>query len=156
MAALTDAIWRVRGKRLALLVLMAACIGESACQGTVHNRWAREDDSVDAWAPKLAILPIDVHGTIPGENEDQALQRIANSTDGVRYARGEGGGSLLSAQRIVLYVGGDSLPVNTTYCDGTPTPRTIKIPAGKIMMGAALCDGSRLVVTVRQEFRPKA
>lgn len=128
----------------------AVCV--AGCQTTMHSRWAKERDSVLEWSEKLPTLPIDVHGNAPGANAGDTLARIPNGTNDERYAAANKAAALDSAQRVELYVGGNTLPVNATYCSVSPTQRTVEIPAGKVMMAAALCDGSRLVVTAREEF----
>jgi hypothetical protein len=140
--------------RGALTVVLVIAVGArlAGCQGTIHDRWARESDSVDTWTPKLGNIPIDVRGAVPGTDAEQTLERIPNGTDGAKYAKAGNAGTLLAAQRIVLYVGGNTLPINSTYCDATPKMRTVTIPADKVMMGVALCDGPRVVVTARREF----
>jgi hypothetical protein len=134
----------------------AACIAGGAvlaagCQGTIHDRWAKESDSVTAWGPRLSGLPIAVHGSIPGADQDGTRALVAASA-APASVEGVAGAPGASVPRIVLYVGGDRLPTDATYCAVAPTLRTVRIRAGKVMMAAALCDGPRLVVTSRQEF----
>ena len=135
----------IQRSTVALVAIAGLCL--AGCQGTTHDRWARASDSVDVWSPKMASLPIEVHGSVPGADASRTVARIPNGTNA---------GSLASSQRIVLYVGGSTLPVNSTYCGVSPTLRSVRIPDDKVMMGAALCDGRRLVVTARQEFAPAA
>jgi hypothetical protein len=137
---------------LTVFLVIAVSVRLAGCQGTIHDRWARESDSVDTWTPKFENIPIDVHGAVPGTDAQQTLERIPNGTDDAKYAKAGNAGTLLAAQRIVLYVGGNTLPINSTYCNATPTMRTVRIPADKVMMGVAFCDGPRLVVTARREF----
>ena len=137
-------------KILAVMAVAAVCM--TGCQTTMHSRWAKPRDSVLEWSEKLPMLPIDVHGNAPGASAGDTLARIPNGTTDERYAAANQAAALRSAQRVELYVGGDTLPVNATYCSMTPTQRSVEIPAGKVMIAAALCDGSRLVVTAREEF----
>jgi hypothetical protein len=143
-----------RSTTLAAMAVAAVCL--AGCQGTMHSQWAKEGDSVYYWTKKFQSLPIDVHGTVPGANSDETLTRIANGTSDLMYAESNESAALHSAQRLELYVGGSTLPINTTYCRATPTMRSVAIPSDTIMMGAAICDGSRLVVTAREEFRSDA
>jgi hypothetical protein len=145
------ALYRVCGT---ILVLIAAVVAVTGCGATVHARWAKRRDSVDYWSPKLATLPINVHGTVPGSEYAETLARIPNSTNDDIYTRGGETPALSSMPRLELYVGGNRLPVNVTYCDKTPTMRSVDIPAGKVMLAVAICDGPRLVATAREEFSP--
>ena len=135
---------------LTAVLVASACL--AGCQSTMHSRWAANKDSLDVWQPKMATLPIDVHGAIPGSSPDATLSAIRNATNSSVYAKAHPSASgLESQQRIVLYVGGETLPVNTTYCSATSTMRAVKLSTGRVLVGSALCDGSRLVVTARQE-----
>jgi hypothetical protein len=145
------AIYRVFGT---ILVLIVAAFAVTGCETTVHARWAKRQDSVDYWSPKLTTLPINVHGTVPGSEHAETLARIPNGTNDDIYAQTGATSALKSIPRLELYVGGNTLPVNATYCDKTPTMRSVDIPAGKIMLAVAICDGSRLVATAREEFSP--
>jgi hypothetical protein len=145
------AIYRVFGTIMALIATAAAVSG---CEATVHSRWAKQRDSVYYWSPKLATIPINVHGTVPDSDYAETLARIPNGTnDDIYTQRGETS-ALRSVPRLELYVGGNMLPVNVTYCDKTPTMRSVDIPAGKVMLAVAICDGPRLVATAREEFSP--
>ena len=128
----------------------------AGCQGTMHSRWAQEKDSDYYWSGAMQNVPINVHGTVPGTDGANTLARIEDGTTDDRYARSHDGTALRSAQRIELYVGGTELPVNATYCSVAPTMRTVNSPPEQVMMGAALCDGPRLVVTTREPFAPEA
>ena len=145
------AIHRVFGT---ILVLIAAAAAVTGCTSTVHARWAKRQDSVSYWSPKLATLPINVHGTVPGSEAAETLARIPNGTNDAIYARKGETSALGSVARLELYVGGNTHPVDATYCDKTPTMRSVDIPAGKIMLAIAICDGPRLVATAREEFSP--
>ena len=137
-----------------ILVLIAAAVAVTGCTETIHARWAKRRDSVDYWSPKLATLPINVHGTVPGSEYAETLARIPNGTNDDTYTQTGATSSLRSIPRLELYVGGNTLPVNVTYCDKTPTMRSVDIPAGKVMLAVAICDGPRLVATAREEFSP--
>jgi hypothetical protein len=145
------AIYRVFGT---ILVLIAAVVSVTGCLPTVHARWAKQRDSVDYWSPKLAAIPINVHGTAPDSDYAETLARIPNGTNDDIYTHKGETSSLRSVPRLELYVGGNMLPVNVTYCDRTPTMRSVDIPAGKVMLAVAICDGPRLVATAREEFSP--
>jgi hypothetical protein len=137
-----------------ILVLIAAAVAMTGCTSTVHARWAKRQDSVGYWAAKLATLPIDVHGNVPNSDYAETLARIPNGTNDAIYARKGETSALGSVARLELYVGGNTHPVDATYCDKTPTMRVVDIPAGKIMLAVAICDGPRLVATAREEFAP--
>jgi hypothetical protein len=137
-----------------ILVLIAAAVAVTGCTETIHARWAKRRDSVDYWSPKLATIPINVHGTAPDSDYAETVARIPNGTNDEIYTRGGATSALRSVPRLELYVGGNMLPVNVTYCDKTPTMRSVDIPAGKVMLAVAICDGPRLVATAREEFSP--
>lgn len=136
------------------LVLIAAAVAVTGCTSTVHARWAKSQDSVGYWSPRLATLPINVHGSVPGSEAAETLARMPKGTNDANYARKGETSALGSVARLELYVGGNTHPVDATYCDKTPTMRTVDIPAGKIMLAVAICDGPRLVATAREEFSP--
>ena len=146
-----SAIYRVFGT---ISVLIAAVVSVTGCEATFHSRWAKQRDSVDYWSEKLATIPINVHGTVPDSDYAQTLARIPNGTNDDIYAQRGETSALRSTPRLELYVGGNMLPVNVTYCDKTPTLRSVDIPQGKIMLAVAICDGPRLVATAREEFSP--
>ena len=104
----------------------------------------------------MDTLPIEVHGSVPGSSPAQTLARVPNGTNDAAYAQRPGGAqSLATTRRIVLYIGGDTLPTNGTYCTASPVLRIASIASGKVMVATALCDGSRLVTTARREVAPK-
>jgi hypothetical protein len=78
------AVYRVSGT---ILVSIAAVVSVTGCGATVHSRWAKQRDSVDYWSPKLATIPINVHGTVPGSDSAETLARIPNGTNDDIYAR---------------------------------------------------------------------
>jgi hypothetical protein len=141
------------GKRMQIASMMAIAVSATACQGTIHDRWAQESDSVAVWSPRLEHMLIDLHGSIPGEDADRTREELLASDISVVPANLADGSAMGSVQRIVLYIGGNTLPMNTAYCQAAPTLRSVEIPKGRIMLAAALCDGPRLVVTARQELR---
>jgi hypothetical protein len=145
------AVCRVFGT---VFVLIAAVVAVTGCTSTLHARWAKRRDSADYWSPKLATIPINVHGTAPDSDYAETVARIPNGTSDEIYTRGGATSALRSVPRLELYVGGNMLPVNVTYCDKTPTMRSVDIPAGKVMLAVAICDGPRLVATAREEFSP--
>jgi hypothetical protein len=119
----------------------------------MHTQWAEDRDSTYAWVPKLATLPIEVHDTVANADADETVAHVLNGTDASRYSLANPAApSLAETQRIVLYVGGETLPVNKTYCDATPSMRPVKVAPDRVLLGSALCDGPRLVVTERQEL----
>lgn len=129
------------------MVLMLA-----GCQGTIHTRWVEQSDSYDYWSPRMAALPIDVHGAFPGATHVETVERIALGTTANDYAARHPTALGLEAQpRIVLYVGGDQLPTDASYCSAHPVMRTADESRNDIMIASALCDGPRLVVRSRRE-----
>jgi hypothetical protein len=143
--------------KMSVAVMIASTALLSGCQSTMHTGWAEDRDSTFAWAPKIATLPLDVHGSIPGQTAAQTIATVPLAITSAAYSdTNPDAPNLMEAQRIVLYVGGDQLPVNTTYCDKSATLRTVKVVSGRVLLGAALCDGPRLVVTERQVVKPEA
>ncbi len=138
----------LRGAAIAAVAAAGACL--AACQTTADSRWAERQDSVDTWKPRLAAIPIDVHGALA----DEVLASIPNGTNEARYGLAQHSATLASVQRIELYVGGDTVPIGRSYCETTPTPRPAPVESGKVRLAAALCDGSRLIVTVRLQLEP--
>ena len=128
----------------------------TACQGTLHTRWDTTGESYKEWQPKMASIPIEVHGAVPGSDSKLTMANIPGATDAETYdAQQPDGPPLRAMRRIVLYIGGNQLPTDRTYCQPAPKLRTAVVAGGMVMFASALCDGARLVVTARREVAPK-
>ncbi|RDS84252.1 hypothetical protein [Dyella psychrodurans] len=141
-------------KKASLLLSVPAVLLLAGCQGTLHNRWVNEADSYDRWSPQMADMPIDVHGTIPGTTHADTVARVPQGTTATRYAaKNPQALGLESLPRVVLYVGGDRMPTNASYCSAAPVLKTADNDRGDVMVASALCDGPRLVVRSRREVK---
>jgi hypothetical protein len=122
------------------------------CQGTLHTRWAQKSDSYNYWSPLMSAMPVDVRGAIPGTSHADTVAHIPQGFTTVSYVANHPASSdLNAAPRIVLYIGGDRLPTDATYCGASPVMRDAINSGHGIMVASALCDGPRLVVRSRRE-----
>ncbi len=144
---------RIRLTAVAAVAAAGTCL--AGCQGTLENRWVEPEDSVAVWEPRLASILIDVHGELPGVSSQEMVSRIPNATNSARYGREGHAPALASLQRVELYIGGDAVPTDATYCESSPALRVVA-PPDKAVVAAALCDGTRVVVTVRQQLGASA
>lgn len=128
------------------LMLLPLAFAMAGCQGTLHTRWAEQADTYDRWAPQMATLPVEVHGTIPGLSHAETVAHIPQGTTARRFsAEQPTAPGLTVAPRVVLYVGGDTLPTNSSYCSASPELRSVHHHKDDVMLAAALCDGPRLI-----------
>jgi hypothetical protein len=133
-----------------LLIALPLLIGLAGCE-TLHARWAKRSDSPDAWSSRMATLPIHVHAQESGVDPGQIVARIPNGTTVGQYATAHPTSPELTAvRRLEMYVGGVHVPTFATYCAQQPVMRTINNPGSDVMLAAAICDGPRLVATVRE------
>ena len=142
-------------KRAILLLALPFALGLAGCQGTLHSRWTEQSDTVDYWAPQMNTIPVDVHGTVPGATPEETVARIPLGTTASDFAgKHPTLSGIESVPRIVLHVGGDQIPTDATYCSANPQMRSIDGKDGHVMLAAALCDGTRLIVRSRRELTP--
>jgi hypothetical protein len=129
---------------LIIALPMAALAG---CQATVNTRWAEPQDSADAWQATMTNIPIDIHGTLPGDSVGLTTNLMGGGTTKDAFnATHPGQEPLEQLRRIELYVNADRLPVRNSYCDAAPSLQSAEGKRAPEMVGA-LCDGSRLVAT---------
>lgn len=128
------------------MMLLPLAFAMAGCQGTLHTRWAQQADTYDYWAPQIAALPIEVHGAAPGLSHAETVARIPQGTTATRFtAKQPANPSLAAMPRVVLYVGGDTIPTDHSYCSTTPDMRAADNGKHGVMLAAALCDGPRLI-----------
>jgi hypothetical protein len=131
-----------------MALLSLAAVLASGC--TTVERPLSNDDP-DAWATRIKTLPIDVHSAIPG---DISPQTIADAGHGVTARPGAAinntGVSLYATARVVVYIGGGSVPTRDQYCALKPTINSATfVPESGVAVRAALCDGPRPVAYAR-------
>jgi hypothetical protein len=135
-----------------LVLLSVAAVLATGC-ATLSSTTARplSTDESDAWAPRIQTLPVDIHGTIPGESAAQtvaAVDRGVDSSTGSNFQ--DTGLSLYSMPRVVVYIGGGSGPERNQYCALQPrATRATFAPKDAVVMRSALCDGPRPVAYAR-------
>lgn len=136
----------LRPRAALLLVLpMAALAG---CNATVDTRWAERQDSVEAWQTTMTHIPIDVHGTIPGDSAEQTLKQVSDGTTTAAFdATHIGQSPLEQSRRIELYVDSHQLPQADSYCAAEPILQSVNSRSNGAQVVGALCDGPRLVAT---------
>lgn len=133
--------------RVALLLALPL-VALAGCNATVNTRWAETQDSAEAWQDTMTHIPIDVHGTIPGESADQTVNRVTDGTTMASFdAAHRGQAPLEQSRRIELYVDADTLPRSDSYCAVAPMLESINDQRDAAQVVGALCDGPRLVAT---------
>lgn len=121
-------------KLLSLLALLPILL--AGCESTVNARWANQSDSPDVWQAAMADIPLNIHNAgiaAQGPKGYLATQHVAER--------------LQDQTRLELYIGGNGLPSNQTYCTARPALQPVKSGHGDILMAGALCSGDRLVAT---------
>ena len=147
-----------RKRKIAKTLLMLAPLGLclTGCAGTLHNRWATQDDTLEYWHDSIQTAPVEVHGGFAGHDASMLARSIPNGTTPELYpTQGHPQASLASTPRIVLYVGMNQIPADDTYCSQAPVLRAVAVDQGKVDVAAALCDGTRLVVRARRDLTPE-
>lgn len=137
-----------------LLVGLLATLGMTGCAGTLDTRWAKGRDSTDAWSARMATLPIDVHGQLPGQDAQQSIASIPGGTTAALYAQTHLQAPVLDThKRIELYLGQGQLSGGDSYCAARPMLSEAEPARHGVLLTAALCDGSRLVETDRLDVK---
>lgn len=135
-------------RALALLsvvtVLAAGCAAPRVEQ-------AMAADHPDDWASRIHSLPVEVHGSVPGETAAQTVSVIDRGVANQPSAEfGSSGLSLYAVPRVVVYIGGTMAPARDQYCSLEPNAnRSVVAPANALVLRAALCDGPRAVSYAR-------
>jgi hypothetical protein len=134
---------------VALVCLVALASGCTA--GPPRVTQAIAEDPPDAWATRVRELPVEVHGTIPGETSAQTTAAIDHGVteqaqDDFRHT----GLSLEAMPRVVVYVGGTSVPARDQYCTLQPGQnRSVTVPPNETLIRSELCDGPRPIAYAR-------
>jgi hypothetical protein len=105
----------------------------------------------------MATLALEVHDQVPGVDVASIVANVPNATDATTSA--DHAVSLVevtTARRAVLYIGGNEIPTDDSYCQATPTLHAVGKNRDGVMMAAALCDGKRLVDTYRRVYTKDA
>ncbi len=108
-------------------------------------------DNPAAWASRIESLPVEVHGTVPGET---AAQTIAGVGHGVasepRAEFASSGLSLYAMPRVIVYIGGTDNPPRDQYCSLQPhADQPVPATNRKLVLRSELCDGPRAVASAR-------
>lgn len=158
-------MYRVLKVMRAWAIITVGLIGLYGCSDTVlSNKWAREvsdpdvwplaDAKNDMWLKRVDALPLELH-LPPLADSSAALKTI--SRDAILPARVlawgiDKDGYAPLQQRIVLYVGGDHIPIRDDFCSVTKKFRDVENPSDKVAVRAALCDGPRILTYGRKEL----
>jgi hypothetical protein len=112
-------------------------------------------DHPEDWASRMRSLPVEIHGTLPGESATQTAAAIEHGTaDGADAQFGTSGLSLYAMPRVVVYIGGDTAPERDQYCSLDPnTSRSVVAPKNALVLRSELCDGPRAVAYTRITLR---
>jgi hypothetical protein len=130
---------------IALLGLVALASGCAASPPRVSQAIA--EDHPDAWVTRVRDLPVEVHGTVPGETNAQTAAAIDHGVTPQAQADFQHTGLNLQAlPRVVVYVGGTSVPARDQYCALEPASnRLVTVPPNGTLIRSELCDGPRPV-----------
>jgi hypothetical protein len=125
----------------------------SGCYESLHTRWAGAGDSAARWSAMMPALPVDLHSQDSSVTPLTALSNIPNATTADSYARSHPDAQPLNRQpRLVLYIGGNQLPTAASYCEAVPALQSSSGTPDGVLIGGAICDGSRLVDTVQRTY----
>jgi hypothetical protein len=134
---------------VALLCLVALASG--CAVGPPRVTQAIAEDHPDVWATRIRELPVEVHGTVPGETSAQTIAAIDHGV--AEQPQGDfqhTGLSLDAMPRVVVYVGGTSVPARDQYCALEPgRNRSVTVPRNGTLIRSELCDGPRPVAYAR-------
>jgi hypothetical protein len=95
--------------------------------------------------------PVEVHATVPGETSAQTIAAIDHGVTQQPLADFEHTGvSLQAMPRVVVYIGGTSVPARDQYCALEPARnRSVTVPRNGTLIRSELCDGPRPVAYAR-------
>ena len=135
---------------VALLCLVALASGCAA--GPPRVTQAIAEDHPDVWATRVRELPVEVHGTVPGETSAQTVAAIDQGVAEQAQADFQHTGvSLRAMPRVVVYVGGTSVPARDQYCALEPgRNRSVTVPRNGTLIRSELCDGPRPIAYARR------
>jgi hypothetical protein len=134
---------------VALLCLVALASGCAA--GPPRVTQAIAEDHPDVWATRVRELPVEVHGTVPGETSAQTVAAIDHGVAEQAQADFQHTGvSLRAMPRVVVYVSGTSVPARDRYCALEPgRNRSVTVPRNGTLIRSELCDGPRPIAYAR-------
>jgi hypothetical protein len=128
------------------LTTIAAALGAAGCAATPLEQ-AVAADSPAAWSSKIQSLPVEVHGSVPGETAAQTIAAIDHGTAG---EDGTESASLWATPRVIVYIGGTEAPARDQYCALDPdTNRSVATTHKGVIIREELCDGPRPVAYAR-------
>lgn len=138
------------GVRAFALLSVAAAL-TAGCVGPHRVEQAIASDDPDRWAARINSLPVEVHGTAPGETTEQTIAAIDHGVAGHPGAKfGDSGLSLYAIPRVVVYIGGSTAPARNQYCALAPNVnRSVLVPKDALILRSSLCDGPRAVAYAR-------
>lgn len=96
----------------------------------------------DEWAKKIDNLPIELHGKLPSNSALNAMNVIP---DDVAAAADERDMINSKKQRLVFYVGAESVPERQDFCVPDKRLRALSDANQAEMLRGAVCDGSTIV-----------
>jgi hypothetical protein len=141
--------------RRSVFALASLCVAATLTVGCASNPSKVErtfgDDHPEDWASRVASLPVEIHGTLPGETAAQTAATIDHGTaDQAGAESGTTGLSLYAMPRVVVYIGGAVAPARDQYCTLDPnTNRSVVNPKNALVVRSELCDGPRAVAYTR-------
>jgi hypothetical protein len=133
------------------LVAISAALAAGCANNPPRLEQAIANDHPDDWALRIGSLPVELHGTVPGETTTQTSAELDNATAKQAGAEvGNSGLSLYATPRVVVYVGGTEVPARDKYCAIEPEAnRPVVSPESKVVLRSELCDGPRPVAYAR-------
>jgi hypothetical protein len=140
----------VRARALAVLSV-ATALAAGCATNPPRVEEAVAADHPDDWASRIGSLPVEVHGSVPGETAAQTLAAVDRATANQASAEfGNSGLSLYAVPRVVVYIGGTKAPARDQYCSLEPNMnRSVAVPANALILRSELCDGPRAVSYAR-------
>lgn len=131
-----------------VVLASVAAILAAGCATVAHPLAA---DPPAAWAGRIQSVPVDVHGAIPQQTEAQTVAAISHGVAGQSDAEFENTGlGLDSLPRVVVYIGGSSVPPRNQYCSPNPAAnQATSVPGNGLVVRSELCDGPRPVAYAR-------
>jgi len=139
---------RIKGPVALILTMLI-----TGCSGVLQTTWAEPSDTVQAWAPSMDTIPVQVHQLSSEPSAVVTPTAVPNLTfvTASSVANAPSNVGEFAARRVVLYVGSEQVPTPETYCKKTATLYSLPKTQG-VLVAAALCDGSRLVDSYRRVY----
>jgi hypothetical protein len=135
--------------------LASVCVTATLAVGCATNpskvEQAIATDHPEDWGSRMASLPVEVHGALPGATAAQTAAVLQHGTAELAGAQfGTSGLSLYAMPRLVVYIGGAAAPARDEYCSLEPnTNRSVVAPKNALVLRSELCDGPRAVAYTR-------